>query len=716
MKPLRIYCLLSVLLFFAISLNAQVTIGAESDPNENAVLELISNDSKGLLLPRLELQSTDDPAPLKEHVEGMVVYNTGTNIDPGYYYNDGVKWILITSTQSPWRDTENDLPANVNSVNIYQSGTIGIGTSQMHKAAQLDVSASDKGVLLPRLTSDQRDAMDPEDAYGLLIYNLTTNCFNYYVGGNQKWISLCGSVDPADFDFLCVDGKAGSFRGTCKQGTTLTENEVYTVSVNVSVPGNYSVLAASGNGYSFGKTGTFTEPGNYTLDLVGQGTPINYSAGGVGDVLTFYFNGVQMASPSCTQPLPPVVVVPSGVSYTLDCSSVSPQGSYQKDVALSSQQHYITIPISVTGGGSIIVETNQANGFRFSSGSIAVTDQTTSITLYGQGIPAAGGVAQFNIDGQTCPFSVTTTVVIGTFASPAKNCLEIYNSYTASGGAALVDDEYWISYSGNKYKTFCDMTNGGYTMVYSFSERQAYGNDGIYWPAGMGMGEQTHQLYLNKPRGLVQTENGSIMYHDYRLPLEVMKNLRNASVNEYRVRIAYLPTVMKDLWANENYIHFMPSSTSSDPLLSSFDSGDMRYASVFEGRIMGLELRKNGTSNLLYDGTEINENAFRMYNRTYAATHWDCSVGQISNMGDRTVILPKHPDEGGTFSYTFNPNTLNNMFGWFAETQPNHHMGKCQSGTSESAQYTTSGSCFWQTLVPHDFNGGQGRYLQWWIK
>ncbi|NDV47929.1 hypothetical protein D0T49_12830 [Paludibacter sp. 221] len=87
--------------FFIFSATAQVTIGADSQPNENAVLDLRSNYAPnkhgGLLLPRVELTALDDASPLAAHIEGMTVYNTkedaANSLLKGIYYNDGEGWV-----------------------------------------------------------------------------------------------------------------------------------------------------------------------------------------------------------------------------------------------------------------------------------------------------------------------------------------------------------------------------------------------------------------------------------------------------------------------------------------------------------------------------------------------------------------------------------------------------------------------------------------------
>lgn len=91
--------LLAVCLFMGLSSSAQVKVGNNPTTiNANSVLEMESTN-KGMLLPRLGLSSTSSFAPLAAHVAGMTVYNTATagDVTPGFYYNDGSKWVRIAS-------------------------------------------------------------------------------------------------------------------------------------------------------------------------------------------------------------------------------------------------------------------------------------------------------------------------------------------------------------------------------------------------------------------------------------------------------------------------------------------------------------------------------------------------------------------------------------------------------------------------------------------
>lgn len=64
---------------------------------------------------------------------------------------------------------------------------VGIGTTTPTASALLDSSSTSKGLLLPRMTTEQRDAISSPVA-GLVIFNTTTNSLE--IRTNSGWISL----------------------------------------------------------------------------------------------------------------------------------------------------------------------------------------------------------------------------------------------------------------------------------------------------------------------------------------------------------------------------------------------------------------------------------------------------------------------------------------------------------------------------------------------
>ena len=75
--------------------------------------------------------------------------------------------------------------ANAQGIGINETG------ADPHPAAMLDVLSTNKGFLPPRMTMAQRGAI-ASPAVGLVIYNTTTNCLNFYIGSG--WNETCGTA------------------------------------------------------------------------------------------------------------------------------------------------------------------------------------------------------------------------------------------------------------------------------------------------------------------------------------------------------------------------------------------------------------------------------------------------------------------------------------------------------------------------------------------
>lgn len=104
------------------------------------------------------------------------------------------------------------------SVSINAQDNVGIGTNTPNTSAKLDITANDKGVLIPRLTSAQRLAI-PSPANGLLVYDTDADCFYYYVAVSTSWVSLCaagvGATGPTG-----INGATGATGATGVTGAT----------------------------------------------------------------------------------------------------------------------------------------------------------------------------------------------------------------------------------------------------------------------------------------------------------------------------------------------------------------------------------------------------------------------------------------------------------------------------------------------------------------
>lgn len=81
-----------------------------------------------------------------------------------------------------------------------QDGSVGIGTEAPYTKAILDISSTSKGLLIPRLTLTERNALQADGVVnkvmnGMLIYNATADRFNFWL--DDKWYDLSdGPIGP----------------------------------------------------------------------------------------------------------------------------------------------------------------------------------------------------------------------------------------------------------------------------------------------------------------------------------------------------------------------------------------------------------------------------------------------------------------------------------------------------------------------------------------
>ena len=144
-------------------------------------------------------------------------------------------------------------------------GSIGIGTDYPHPSSIMDIVSTEKGVLLPRMTSAQKNAI-PVPAQGLLIYQTdASEGFWYFDGGVWREISDSGWL---------LEGNSGTVSGTDFIGTTdaqdldiRTNNTIY---ARFTQQGQIEILNTDGSvfiGEDVGANGLFnTVVGSHAME------------------------------------------------------------------------------------------------------------------------------------------------------------------------------------------------------------------------------------------------------------------------------------------------------------------------------------------------------------------------------------------------------------------------------------------------------------------
>lgn len=275
-----------------------------------------------------------------------------------------------------------------------KDGTISGSPAVPSLGVILELESANKGFLTPRLTTQQRDAIAIANRTdGLLIYNKTTGCFNYWSESQDNWLSLCGTPPPAIFEISSIQCSKITVNGTFKQGDYLRPSNYLTIPVTVTQAGTYEILATTNNGYYFSTKGTFPTSGTYTLIAEGVGTPnAGYNVGENGDLLTISLN-----SKTSTCVTRSVFVEKASVSYEIDCNGVIVQGSYMIGKALDNT-HKIVLAVNVQSGGYWSISTNTVNGYSFrGSGTFTQAGGSQTIELLGTGTPIVSGSNSFNL-------------------------------------------------------------------------------------------------------------------------------------------------------------------------------------------------------------------------------------------------------------------------------------------------------------------------------
>ena len=312
----------------------------------------------------------------------------------------------------------------VNGTNVYNNGAnLGVGTTSPNASAITEMNSTTQGFLPPRMTTAQRDAIvNPAD--GLIIFNITSGCPNYYFG--SLWYEWCGTgVLPAGTISALNCGSANT-TGSLTQGVPAS-------GVSSSIPytggngGTYASQSFSSTGVS-GLTanisaGTLANgSGNLTINITGTPT--------TNGTASFDLN---IGGQACTLTVP--VNLPAAALSALNCAGASTNGALFQGTAASGVS--TSVPYTGGNGGTFNDQTINSTGVSGLTASLSAGTLATgvgSVVYTITGTPASTGTASFAITlgGQSCSFTIPVqSALAGQYPTGSVFC--------ASGPTQIVD-------------------------------------------------------------------------------------------------------------------------------------------------------------------------------------------------------------------------------------------------------------------------------------
>lgn len=283
---------------------------------------------------------------------------------------------------------------------------IGIGTPTPHTSAMLDVTSTNKGILIPRVTEANRPA---SPATGLLIYQ-TNNTPGFYYYNGSTWVMLgggsgfalpyTGSTAGNTFNITSTDGigitgassaATGNWYGGQFTSASTAGSGVYgaaTAATGTTFGGQFATLSTSGRGVYGGATAaTGATYGGYFLSQSTGGRGVY----GLANAATGLTRGGQFESNSITGTgVYGIALSTSGDARGGEFVSNSSSGTGVKGYASSTTgtTYGVYGQISSSSGSGVYGDAQAATGVTY--GVIGVSNSVQGVGIYGHGQSVTG--------------------------------------------------------------------------------------------------------------------------------------------------------------------------------------------------------------------------------------------------------------------------------------------------------------------------------------
>lgn len=326
--------------------------------------------------------------------------------------------------------------AMVLAVAIQAQVKVGDNPTTINPNAVLEIESTSKGVLLPRLTTVQRNTM-ANVVPGTMIYNTDVKCTEVFIGVGvpqadaMGWKNQCRANVNATFTggtLACT----GALSGDYVSSVVMTSANTKVVTINVITAGDFTASTDTKNGVEFTAAGTLATIGSNTIVLTANGIPTSTG--------TFTYT-LSLGGQTCTFDVvyqdPPATLSGDAV----DCQSGSPAaGTYTSSLVTVAGQHTKAVQVTPVSAGYYNFTTNTVNGIKFTASGVFTAGQLNTpqtVVLNASGTVAAAGTFSYTVSGtgidNTCSFTVTANSHTGyMFAKPASQTIALNTDFSLS--------------------------------------------------------------------------------------------------------------------------------------------------------------------------------------------------------------------------------------------------------------------------------------------
>lgn len=422
----------------------------------NATKIVVTKDSArigiGIIKPTQALHIKSNIEPLR--LEGL---QTGASSDSLLTVNDSgvVRRIRMNSNTSggggSWNNVATTTSATSNTQDIYQMGKVGIGTTTPSSSAILELVATDKALLLPRVANTAAIATPIN---GMMIYDNASNCIKGFENG--AWTNCYSSGGPSAS--VVQDCNANGLEGNYFNGQALSGTR-YTVRITNNSFSSATIAFAASDlvltgvlGMTVGTpTGTpALTSGSITL-IAGQSVVVSYPITGTPTsqgTLTARWTKLAL---TCTRTLAVVNAPPA-----FNCNAVSITSNRFNLIKDSTYSGTISIPYTVVGGGEAFpAETITSNGLTFirNAGTYSAPSGTIPYTFSGTYTGTTNSVFTINTDNNAgaCPVVIFDAIRAALAQGGCTSCA-VYDNAAVNA---------WVNVSANEYSRVAQMNGAG---------------------------------------------------------------------------------------------------------------------------------------------------------------------------------------------------------------------------------------------------------------